>query len=172
MKREISGAPKAELQELPQIKERMSFIYLEHCVINRQDSAISVTDDRGTVQVPVAALSVLLLGPGTNITHRAMELIGDSGVTTIWVGEFGVKYYASGRPLTNKSTLLLKQAEMVSNEKKHISVARKMYQLRFPDENVTKLTMQQLRGREGSRIRKKYKELSKEWNVEWSGREY
>lgn len=51
-------------------------------------------------------------------------------------------------------------------------VARKMYQLRFPDEDVSDLTMQQLRGREGSRIRQVYRECSKQWNVEWNGREY
>ena len=51
--------------------------------------------------VPAASISVLLLGPGTLITHRAMELIGDAGVSVIWVGEHGVRYYASGRPLTS-----------------------------------------------------------------------
>lgn len=48
----------------------------------------------------------------------------------------------------------------MSNEKLHIQVARKMYQLRFPDEDVSKLTMQQLRGREGSRVRRIYKQQS------------
>ena len=47
-----------------------------------------------------------------------------------------------------------------------------MYQLRFPKEEVSKLTMQQLRGREGSRIRKLYKDLSQKWNVMWNGRVY
>lgn len=101
-----------------------------------------------------------------------MELIGDTGVTTIWVGEHGVRYYAHGRALTNHATLLLKQAQLVSNEKKHIQVARKMYQLRFPNEDVSKLTMQQLRGREGSRIRSLYREQAQKWNVAWGRREY
>ena len=89
--KKIPGAEKAELQELPQIKERISFLYLERCLINRQDSSISITDERGTVQVPVASLSVLLLGPGTTITHRAMELIGDAGTSILWIGEHGVR---------------------------------------------------------------------------------
>lgn len=70
---------KPGLQELPQIKERISFLYLERCLINRQDSAISISDERGTVNVPAASLSIIILGPGTNITHRAMELAGDVG---------------------------------------------------------------------------------------------
>ncbi len=60
----------------------------------------------------------------------------------------------------------------MSNEKKHIQVARMMYQMRFPEEDVSTLTMQQLRGREGSRIRSLYREQSKKWNVEWNGRVY
>ena len=83
----IPGMQRPDLQALPQIRDRMTFLYIEHCTIGRQDGAITVTDERGTVHVPAASLSVLLLGPGTRITHRGMELIGDSGVTTVWVGE-------------------------------------------------------------------------------------
>ena len=172
MKKEISGAPKAELQELPQIKERMTFLYLEHCVINRQDSAIIVADDRGTVQVPAASLSVLLLGPGTNITHRAMELIGDVGTSVLWIGEHGVRFYASGKPLTHSASLLLAQAELVTNIRSRLFVARKMYQMRFAGEDVSKMTMQQLRGKEGARVRKAYRQSAAKYNVEWNGREF
>lgn len=71
---EIPGMIRPELQALPQISDRMTFIYLERCVLNRQDGAITVTDENGTVNIPAAAISVLLLGPGTKVTHRAMEL--------------------------------------------------------------------------------------------------
>ena len=47
-----------------------------------------------------------------------------------------------------------------------------MYQMRFPGEDVSKLTMQQLRGREGARIRKVYRAMSKETGVEWDKRTY
>lgn len=166
------GIEKPELQALPKIQDRITFVYLEHCKISRQDGAIAVFDDLGTVHIPAATISVLLLGPGTDISHRAMELIGDMGITAIWVGEHGVRYYAHGRALSNHSRLLLKQAEMVSNARKHIAVARKMYQLRFPNEDVSTLTMQQLRGREGSRVRRIYRECAQKFDIEWRGREY
>lgn len=172
MKKKISGAEKAELQELPQIKERLSFLYLERCLVNRQDSAISITDERGTVNMPAASLSVLLLGPGTNITHRAMELLGDVGTSVVWIGEHGVRYYASGKPLTHSATMLIEQAKLVSNMQSRLAVARKMYQIRFPDDDVSKLTMQQLRGKEGARVRKVYRDCAARTGVEWSGREY
>ena len=168
----IPGMIRPEIQMLPQVADRLTFLYLERCVLNRQDSAITVADDRGTVFVPAAAISVIMLGPGTKITHRAMELIGDAGVTVIWVGEHGVRYYASGRPLTHHAALLQRQAELVSNMRMHLNVVRQMYCMRFPNEDVSRLTLQQLRGREGARIRAVYKRASKEWNVPWNGREY
>ncbi len=167
-----SGMIKPDIQQLPQISDRMSFLYLERCKINRQDSAITVLDEEGVVRIPSGVISVLLLGPGTEITHRAMELIGDSGISVCWIGEHGVRYYASGRPLTHSSRLAQRQAELVSNQRKHLEVVRKMYLMRFPNEDVESLTLQQLRGREGSRIRKVYRECADKWGVEWNGREY
>ena len=167
-----AGIEKPGIRSLPRIQDRMTFIYLERCRISRDNGSITVKDNNGITEIPAAAISVLLLGPGTDVTHRAMELIGDAGVTVIWVGEHGVRYYAYGRALTNHATLLLRQAQLVSNEKKHIRVARMMYQLRFPKEDVSKLTMQQLRGREGSRIRSLYREQSRKWNIPWDKRKY
>lgn len=168
----ISGAKKAELTELPKISDRVSFIYVERAKINRVDSAITILDYRGTVRLPAAMIGVLLLGPGTDISHRAIELIGDTGTTVIWVGERGVRFYAGGTPLAHSTKFLEKQATLVSNNRTRLDVARKMYEMRFKGEEVSKFTMQQLRGREGARIRKVYRKLSKEYKVEWSGREY
>lgn len=169
---ERSGMIRPDLQALPQVKDRMTFLYLEHCTLGRQDGAITVSDEKGVVHIPAAAISVLLLGPGTRVTHRAMELMGDTGVGAVWVGEHGVRYYAHGRPLTTRASLLIRQAELVSNTRKHLAVVRKMYQLRFPEEDVAHLTMQQLRGREGSRVRNAYRTAAKETGVAWNGRIY
>ena len=169
---EIPGIKKPSIQTLPQIKDRMTFIYLERCKISRDDSAITATDENGVIHIPAAAVSVLLLGPGTDVTHRAMELIGDAGVSVVWVGEHGVRYYAGGCALTHSSRLLMRQAEYVSNQRKHLEVVRKMYQLRFEGEEVAGLTLQQLRGREGSRMRSVYKSCSARTGVKWNGREY
>jgi CRISPR-associated protein Cas1 len=168
----IPGIEKPSLQALPVVRDRLTFLYLERCLLSRQDGAIAVTDARGTVCVPAAAISVLLLGPGTNISHRAVELIGDAGTNIVWVGEHGVRYYAHGRSLSNAARLLIKQAALVSNVRSRIAVARRMYQLRFPEEDVSSLTMQQLRGREGARIRAVYRYASKKTGVPWHGREY
>lgn len=166
------GAKKTSLTELPRIKDRVSFIYIEHAKINRQDSAITATYNRGVVRIPAAMIGVLILGPGTDISHRAVELIGDTGTSIVWVGERGVRHYAHGRALAHSTKLLQKQASLVSNTRTRLAVARKMYQMRFKNEDTSRLTMQQLRGREGARVRRSYRDFSKLYNVPWSGREY
>jgi|SRR3712207_982993 len=171
MKEKI-GAKKTELNELPRIGDRVSFIYVEHAKINRVDSSITVYDSRGVVTIPIAMIGVLMLGPGTDISHRAVELLGDTGTSIVWVGERGVRNYAHGRALAHSTKFLESQAKLVTNVRTRLSVARKMYQMRFPGEDVSSLTMQQLRGREGARVRKVYSTLAKKYNVTWTGREY
>lgn len=158
---------KINLPELPQIEDRVTFIYIEHAKINRQDSAVTVWDKQGTVYIPAAMVGVLFLGPGTDISHRAMELLGDTGTSIVWVGEHGVRQYAHGRSLAHSTRFLMKQAELVTNTRTRVAVARKMYQMRFHDEDVTGLTMQQLRAHEGARVRKVYREQAKLTNVKW-----
>lgn len=159
-------------RELVRAVDRVSFLYLERCVVNRDSNAITATDERGTVHVPAASVGVLLLGPGTTITHQAIALVSDSGSTVVWVGEQGVRYYAHGTSLARSSRLLEAQAEAVANRRTRLRVARAMYEMRFPDEDVSRLTMQQLRGREGARVRRVYREHSERTGVLWSKRTY
>lgn len=163
---------KAEINELPRISDRVSFIYIEHAKVNRQDGAIVVSDARGIVKIPVAMIGALMLGPGTDITHRAMELVGDMGTAIVWVGEKGVRHYAHGRALSHSTRFLESQARLVTNVRSRVAVARKMYMMRFKGEDVSAYTMQQLRGHEGARVRKLYLDLSKRYDVKWEGRDY
>ncbi|MFN8099509.1 MAG: type I-E CRISPR-associated endonuclease Cas1e [Dermatophilaceae bacterium] len=168
----IPGPPPTPISALQRAQDRLSFLYLERCVVHRDGNALTATDDRGVVHIPAATVGALLLGPGTNVTHQAMVLMAESGSTCVWVGEQGVRYYAHGRTLTNSSRLLEAQAALVSNQNSRLRVAREMYAMRFPGEDVSALTMQQLRGREGARVRKAYRDASEEFGVEWTKRDY
>lgn len=163
---------KTRVAEMPRIADRVTFVYVEHAKINRVDGAITVTESRGIVRVPAAMVGILLLGPGTDISHRAMELLGDSGTSVAWVGEHGVRQYAHGRSLAHTSRFLEMQAKIVSNTHTRLQVARKMYQLRFPEEDVSSFTMQQLRAKEGARVRRMYRKMAQEYGVKWDGRTY
>ncbi len=158
--------------EIARAQDRLTFLYLEHSQIHRDANAITVTEARGVFHFPAAAIGVVMLGPGTSITHQAVATLADSGASIAWVGEQGVRFYATGRPLTRKSTLLQRQAALVSNERTRLSVARAMYGLRFPDEDVSTLSMRQLRGREGSRVKRGYRDLASQFGIEWRGRHF
>ena len=59
-------------------------------------------------------------------------LLAQCGVTVVWVGEQGVRYYAHGSSLARSTRLLEAQADAVSNTRKRLAVARRMYEMRFP----------------------------------------
>ncbi|HRN28092.1 MAG TPA: type I-E CRISPR-associated endonuclease Cas1e [Terrimesophilobacter sp.] len=166
------GAPPPDLTELVRAEDRISFIYLERAIVHRDQNAITATDERGVVHIPAASLGALLLGPGTNVTHQAMLLLAESGSTAVWVGERGVRYYAHGRSLARSSRLLEAQAKAFANQSSRLRVARDMYGMRFPDEDISGLTMQQLRGREGARVRKLYRAESARTGVPWKKRDF
>lgn len=157
---------------LPRVQDRMSFLYLEHCVVHREDGALTARNDQGTIRVPAASLVAVFLGPGTSVSHQAMCLLGECGTTAVWVGEQGVRYYAHGRSLATSTRLLVAQASRVSSPQKRLGVAREMYCMRFHGEDVSGLTMQQLRGREGARVREVYRDNSRRTGVPWTRRDY
>ena len=168
----VIGLPPPQPKDLNRAEDRISFLYLEHCTLGRDGGALTATDERGIVHVPVSALAVLLLGPGTRVTHQAIVVAAESGCSMVWVGEEGVRYYAHGRPLARTHRLLEAQAHKVSNRRERLNVARAMYDMRFPGEDTSGLTMQQLRGKEGARVRKIYAESAREFGVEWKKRDY
>ena len=172
MSHKVPGPPPPSLPELVRAEDRLSFVYVERCIVHRDENAVTATDERGTVHIPAAGLGALLLGPGTNVSHQAMVLLGQSGATAVWVGERGVRCYAHGRSLAKSSRLLEAQAELVTNRRSRLAVAREMYGMRFAGEDVEGLTMQQLRGREGARVRNIYREHAARTGVEWKRRDY
>lgn len=157
---------------LARVGDRISFLYAERCVVNRDGNSLTIMDQRGIAHLPATQIAALLLGPGTKITYAAMALLGDAGVSTVWVGERGVRYYAHGRPPAKSSRMAEIQAEVVTHQRKRLNCARRMYAMRFPGEDVSSLTMAQLRGREGARMKKVYEAESKRTGVYWNRRSY
>ncbi|MFF4607175.1 type I-E CRISPR-associated endonuclease Cas1e [Streptomyces sp. NPDC001339] len=159
-------------QEVHRLEDRVSSLYVERCHIDRDDNAVVLVNKARVVHVPAAWLAVLLIGPGSRITHGAVTLLADSGTSLCWVGEHGVRLYASGHGIARGSQLQLRQAWLVTRPKERVAVARRMYDMRFPDEDTSGLTLQQLRGREGTRVRRLYAQHSERTKVPWTKREY
>jgi CRISPR-associated protein Cas1 len=161
-----------DLHELPKLRDSLSYLYIEHAIVDRKDSSIEFIQKAGRTQVPVAALCVLMLGPGTSISHAAVKVLAESGCLMVWTGEDATRCYAQGLGETRKGYHLMRQAELVSDPGLRLGVIRRMYQKRFPDPLPADLTLEQIRGMEGSRVRSAYHQASKTYNVPWSGRCY
>lgn len=159
-------------RELTRMGDRLSFIYLERCILHREDNALTAEDADGVTHIPSATIGTLLLGPGVRVTHQAMSVLGDSGAGVAWVGEQGVRFYAGGRSLNRSSNLVEAQAVRWANRRTRLDVAREMYRMRFPKEDPAGLTRQELLGREGRRVKDCYRRESGRTGVSWNGRVY
>lgn len=166
------GKGRQDLHMLPRISDRMSFLYVQRCVVNRSDGALTISDARGVKHVPAACLSGVFFGPGVSVTSAAMGLLGDVGAAAVWVAEGIMGVYASGRSLSGSSAMAETQARLVSSRMSRLGIARRMYAMRFPDDDVSGMNMRQLRGKEGARMRAVYKTAAERTGVKWSGRSY
>lgn len=163
---------KAETHSLTRVEDRISFLYTEHAILDRRENTIEIVDNDGLVSFPATTIASLMLGPGTRITHAAIRLLADSGTSTCWVGENGVRMYAHAISQAQSTRYLSHQAWLVSDHTRRLNVAKQMYEMRFPGEEVTGLTIQQLRGREGARIKNTYKLHASRTGINWQGRHY
>jgi len=161
-----------DLHQLPKFRDALSFLYLEHVRIEQEEKSIAFWDAEGKTPVPVAGLSVLMLGPGTNITHAAIRALADNNCLVIWCGEQNVRFYSFGMGGTRSSAALLRQARLVGDEGLRLEVVKRMYRMRFREKLPADLTVQQFRGMEGIRVREAYARASRETGVPWSGRSY
>ncbi len=161
-----------DLHALPKFRDRLSFVYVEHVRIDQHHKSIACHDADGMVAVPVANLAVLMLGPGTNITHAAIRTLADNNCLVVWCGEENVRFYAQGMGGTRSASRLLHQARLATDERLRMQVVRRMYEMRLDEEADASLSLQQLRGKEGARVRDAYARISKETGVTWQGRSY
>lgn len=161
-----------DLHELPKLRDSLSYLYIEHAILDQKAKAVELIKKDGRSLIPIADLSVLLLGPGTSITHAAIKSLADNGCTVIWSGQDATRFYASGTGETRKGYQLLRQAELASHPEKRMQVITRMYRYRFAEELPTDLTLPQVRGMEGVRVREAYAQASKKYGVPWAGRNY
>jgi CRISPR-associated protein Cas1 len=161
-----------DLNILPRIRDSLSYLYTDHCRIDQEAKAVAIQNADGKTPVPCADLSTLMLGPGTTITHAAVKTLTENGCLIIWSGEEGVRTYAQGMGETRSSKNLLKQAELWADTDSRLEVVYRMYQMRFKEPLPSSLTIQQIRGMEGIRVRELYAQASLETGVTWNGRSY
>jgi CRISPR-associated protein Cas1 len=161
-----------DLHQLPKLRDSLSYLYIEHAILEKNQQAVESIRQDGRTLIPTANLSVLMLGPGTSISHAAVKTLAESGCTILWTGEDATRFYAQGLGETRKGQRLLHQAALVSDPAHHQRVVINMYRYRFNYTLSTDLTLPQIRGKEGVRVREAYAQASKKYGVKWHGRLY
>lgn len=158
---------------LPPAKDRWTPMYFEHGRMEVDDSSIKWIGADGLVcHLPVATLSCLLLGPGVTVTHAAVKACADSNTPLAWVGADCLRFYAFGITPTHDNANARLHASSWADKKKHAEIGRRMFKLRFPDIEVEKYSIKELRGMEGHRVRALYGEFGRRFGVTWKGRDY
>ncbi|WP_263167933.1 type I-E CRISPR-associated endonuclease Cas1e [Streptomyces sp. SCSIO ZS0520] len=156
---------------LPRIADSLSFLYLDIVRVLQDDTGVlaevsSELHGRQTVYLPTAALSCVLLGPGTSITAPAMATLARHGTTVLITGSGGVRCYAATQPASLSTTWLERQARAWADDTQRLRIATAMYEKRFGAGTVPPgSTLQQLRGMEGQRVKAQYKILAQQHRI-------
>ena len=161
-----------DLRALSRYTDSLSYVYLEHAVVEQEQHSVAAFTPDGRITLPAANLSCLMLGPGTRITHAAIKVLAQCGALVAWTGHDGLQFYASGQGKTRLSQGIERQAKHWADPDLHLRVVRQMYELRFSERLPKQLTLQQIRGKEGVRVRDTYQRLAHEYGVTWHGRSY
>lgn len=142
--------------------------------IDVKDGAFVVVDEVNgeRMHIPVGSVACIMLEPGTRVSHAAVKLAAVTGTLLIWVGEAGVRLYASGQPGGARSDKLLYQAKLALDPDLRLKVVRRMFEQRFGEPAPERRSVDQLRGIEGARVRKIYELMAKQYGVVWKGRRY
>lgn len=123
------------------------------------------------LQVPHQAVSMILLGPGSSVTHDALRLLARHGTLMAAVGQDGVRTYTAPPLLPDRSDVARRQAELWGNPRRRVSVARHMYALRL-GEILPHRDLDTLRGIEGARVKAIYRLMADKYGIPWNGRHY
>ena len=125
----------------------------------------------GEYGIPFQTLSMILLGPGSTVSHDALRLMARHGTALVAVGEDGVRCYTAPPLMPDTSDIARRQMRAWTDLGGRITIARKMYPLRLgevlPIQNIDVL-----RGMEGARMRRTYQNVAQRYSIIWRGRQY
>lgn len=153
------------------LEDRISYAYLEYAkVVQSRTGVVAIHDDEGTlrkrtIQVPVGSLALLILGPGTTISHAAATSCTRAGATILFGGGGGVPAYTTATPLTSSARWAIAQARLVSNERHQREAALILYKKQFGMEDMPGGSIRTMRGIEGQRMRLLYKQLAQKHKI-------
>lgn len=155
---------------------RHGLLWLDRGAITVTDGCLGFKTAGGTLEpgnyrIPHQGVSMILLGPGSTVSHDALRLLARHGTLLAAVGQDGVRCYTAPPLGPDRSDLARRQAELWADRDKRLDIARRMYAWRL-GEVLPHRDVAVLRGIEGSRMKKSYRLLAEQFGVRWRGRRY
>ncbi|AWN47554.1 type I-E CRISPR-associated endonuclease Cas1 [Methylobacterium terrae] len=158
--------------------DRHGLVWLDRGALTVEDGCLrfvaagSETVEAGDYRIPHQALSMVLLGPGSTVSHDALRILARHNTALAAIGEGGVRFYTAQPLLPDTSALARRQATAWADAKGgRMKVARRMYALRL-GEVLPHRDIAVLRGIEGARVKEIYRQAAERHGIRWQGRRY
>lgn len=156
--------------------DRHGCLYLDYGRLLVEDGCLRFRTGGGSLeagdwQIPHQSLSMVLIGPGTSLTHDVLRIFARHGVALAAIGGDGVRFYTAPPPMPDQSALARRHAELWAKPASRLRIARRMYALRL-GEVLPHRDIAVLRGIEGARVKESYRLVAQRHGVAWHGRRY
>lgn len=176
----LKGRLGLETARIPH-RDRAGLLWLSRGALTARDGTLSfergpqVTENNplqpGHHAIPFQAVSMILLGPGSTVSHDALRLLARHGTALVAVGEDGVRCYTAPPLMTDRSELARRQVRAWADTNTRLQIARRMYAWRL-GEVLPRRDIAALRGIEGARMKRTYRLMASKFGIDWRGRRY
>jgi CRISPR-associated protein Cas1 len=162
--------------------DRAGLLYLARGALTARDGTLSFRRgprgggdpdplEEGDYAVPLQMVSMILLGPGSTVSHDALRLLAHARTALAAVGEDGVRLYTEPPLIPDRSGLARLQARLWADDDLRVMLARRMYAWRL-GQILPHRSLDVLRGIEGARMKETYRLTAEKIGVSWRGRRY
>lgn len=157
--------------------DRAGLLYLARGALTARDGTLAFLQGpvgdlaEGDYAIPMQGVSMILLGPGSTVSHDALRLLAYARTALAAVGEDGVRLYTAPPIIPDRSGLARMQARLWADEEMRVMIARRMYAWRL-GEVLPHRELDVLRGIEGARMKETYRLHAERIGVPWRGRRY
>ena len=161
-------------------KDRAGLLYLARGTLTARDGTLAFLQGYSTSAdalspgdhaIPLQGVSMILLGPGSTVSHDALRLLAHARTALAAVGEHGVRLYTAPPLIPDRSGLAREQAYAWADPKRRLDIARRMFAWRL-GKVLPHRSIEVLRGIEGARMKETYRLLAERFGVEWRRRRY
>ncbi len=161
-------------------KDRAGLLYLARGALTARDGTLAFLQgdstkadalSPGDYAIPLQGISLILLGPGSTVSHDALRLLAHARTALAAVGEDGVRMYTAPPLIPDRSGLARIQARQWADHATRLTIARRMYAWRL-GEVLPHRDFDVLRGIEGARMKESYRLIARQIGVDWQGRRY